>query len=64
MVPMEMKMDLTMVRFIPSMSNKTPSTGEPVLPKVSYSEKNLLGSTLKTLKGIWSAFFGYETFQL
>jgi len=42
---MEMKMDLTMMRFIPTMANKMPSTGEPVLlvervlPKISSSEE-------------------------
>jgi len=35
MVTMEMKIGLTMVRFLPPMENKMPSTGEPVLPKTS-----------------------------
>jgi len=36
---MEMKMDLTMVHFIPPVENKMPSTGESILPKTSSSEE-------------------------
>jgi len=38
-ISIEMKMDLIMVRFIPPMENKLPSTGEPVLLKTSSSEE-------------------------
>jgi len=39
MVSMDMKMDLTTVRFIPLMENKVPLTRESVLPKTSSSKE-------------------------
>jgi len=39
MVSMEMKMDLTMIHFIPTMADKMHSNGESLLPKTSSSEE-------------------------
>jgi len=36
---MELKMDLTVVHFIPLVANKMPSTAESVSPKTSSSEE-------------------------
>jgi len=56
MVSMEMKMDLTMVRFIPLLSNKMPSTGESILPKTSSSEEIEEEKHLCHLKGFGVPF--------
>jgi len=63
MVSMELKMNMTMVCFIPPMANNCLQLGSPFYEK-HYLVKKLNWKTFNPPKGIKSAFFMYDTIRL